>query len=133
MLDKKRIRLMTKTAVYERQGAEEDIRISTYFKKDYASMNTWITLIWVTAGYLLAAFLFVICYGSVLLEDLTILKMLVLMAAAVGIYLALLIIYGIGAGRFYRKKHTRAKQRVKKYYRDLSRIEKMYKKENNKS
>lgn len=124
---------MTKAAVYEKEHAGEDVRISSYYKNDYTSLNTWITLIWVTAGYALAAVLVVICAGDALMEDLTIFKLIVLAAIAVCAYLALLIIYGIGAGRFYKKKHTRAKQRVKKYYRDLSRIEKMYKKENNRS
>ncbi len=133
MLDKRRIRLMTKAAVYEKEHAEEDVKISSYYKKDYASLNTWITLIWVTVGYVLAGGLAVICTADTLMEDLTIFKLIILAATAVCAYLALLIIYGIGAGKFYKKKHTRAKQRVKKYYRDLSRIEKMYEKENNRS
>lgn len=133
MLDKRRIRLMTKAAVYEKEHAEEDVKISSYYKKDYASLNTWITLIWVAVGYVLAGGLAVICTADTLMEDLTIFKLIILAATAVCAYLALLIIYGIGAGKFYKKKHTRAKQRVKKYYRDLSRIEKMYEKENNRS
>ena len=133
MLDKRRIRLMTKAAIYEKKCAEEDIRISSYYKKDYASLNTWVTQLWVTAGYLLAAVLVLICAGDVILESLTIIKLIAICAVAVCIYLALLIVYGIGAGRFYKRKHTRAKQRVKKYYRDLSRIEKLYKKENDRS
>lgn len=133
MLDKRRIRLMTKAAVYEKEHAEEDVKISSYYKKDYASLNTWITLIWVTVGYVLAGGLAVICTADTLMEDLTIFKLIILAATAVCAYLALLIIYGIGVGKFYKKKHTRAKQRVKKYYRDLSRIEKMYEKENNRS
>ncbi|OUP86524.1 hypothetical protein B5F07_00600 [Lachnoclostridium sp. An169] len=133
MLDKRRIRLMTKAAVYEKEHAEEDVKISSYYKKDYASLNTWITLIWVTVGYILAGGLAVICTADTLMEDLTIFKLIILAATAVCAYLALFIIYGIGAGKFYKKKHTRAKQRVKKYYRDLSRIEKMYEKENNRS
>ena len=73
-------------------------------------------------------------YGEPLMEDLTFVKLFILLAVAVGAYLALLIIYGIGAGSFYKKKHIRAKQRVKKYIRDLSRIEKMNdKKEINRS
>ena len=67
--------------------------------------------------------------ADALLEDLTILKLLVFVTIAAAAYFALLIIYGVGAGRFYRKKHTQAKQRVKKYYRDMSRLEKIYKKE----
>ena len=125
MLDKKKIRLMTKTAVYEKRQGEEDIRITGYYKKDYSSLNTWITLIWVSAGYILVWGLILLCIGENVMEDLTIMKMLVLMAAAAGGYLALLIIYGIGAGSFYSRKYGRAKQRMKKYMRDISRLEKM--------
>ena len=129
MLDKRKIRLMTKMAIYEKKYGEEDIKISGYYKKDYSSLNTWITLIWVSAGYLLAAALLVLCGADAILEGLTFLKLLVLIAIAAGAYFALLIIYGIGSGKFYRRKHTQAKQRVKKYYRDMSRLEKIYKKE----
>lgn len=129
MLDKRKIRLMTKMAIYEKKYGKEDIKISGYYKKDYSSLNTWITLIWVSAGYLLAAALLVLCGADAILEGLTFLKLLVLIAIAAGAYFALLIIYGIGSGKFYRRKHTQAKQRVKKYYRDMSRLEKIYKKE----
>ena len=129
MLDKKRIRLMTRTAIYEKNHAEEDIKISTYYKKDYASLNTWITLIWITVGYVLAAGLFLLCTADSVMEGLTIVKLILLAAIALGFYFVLLIVYGIGAGNFYRKKHGRAKHRVKRYYRELSRLEKMYKKE----
>ena len=55
-------------------------------------------------------------------------------AVGLGVYLSMLIIFGIGAGTYYKKRHTEAKQRVKKYMRDLSRLEKMaHKKEIKKS
>ncbi len=131
MLDKKRIRLMARTAIYEKEHAEEDVKISTYYKKDYASLNTWITLIWVTVGYVLLVGIFLLCTVDSIMEGLTIVKLILLAAIALGFYLVLLILYGIGAGNFYRKKHGRAKHRVKRYYRELSRLEKMYKKEKN--
>lgn len=125
---------MTKTAIYEKNQGEEDLKIVCYYKKDYSSLNTWITLIWITVGYFLLCGIAFLCWGNVLLENLTIMKLLVLAAAAIGVYLALLIIYGIGAGSFYSQKYHRAKQRAKKYMRDLSRLEKMnQKKETNRS
>ena len=134
MLDKKKIRVMTRTAVYEKKEGIEDVKISGYYKKDYTSLNTWITLIWVTVGYVLVWGIVPLCLGEAIMEDLTIMKLLVLMAVAVGGYLTLLIIYGIGAGSFYSRKYTGAKQRMKKYMRDLSRLEKMNdKKEINRS
>lgn len=87
--------------------AEEDIKISGYYKKDYSSLNTWITLIWITVGYLLAAALLTLCGADALLEKLTILKLLIFVTIAAGAYFAMLIIYGVGAGRFYRKNIRR--------------------------
>lgn len=123
---------MTKSAVYEKKHGEEDLKISSYYKKDYTSLNTWITLVWITAGYVLAGGVVLLCFGEPLMEDLTIMKLLVLAAVAIGAYLSLLIIYGIGAGNFYSQKYFRAKKRVKKYLRDIAKLEKMNeKKESN--
>ena len=46
MLDKKRIRLMAKMSAYEKKHEKEDLRISSYYKKDYESglqsgMRSW--------------------------------------------------------------------------------------------
>ena len=134
MLDKRKIRLMTRAAIYEKKYGEEDLKITGYYQKDYVSLNVWITLIWMTIGYgMTAALLFVGC-GESLVEGITIPRMLIIAAVVLGIYLTLVIIFAIGAGSFYRKRHMRAKQRVKKYMRDLSRLEKMaHKKEIKKS
>ncbi len=125
MIDKRKVRLMSRAAIYEKRYGEEDIRITGYYQKDYASLNTWITLIWITAGFLLVAGLLFLAGGEELLEGITFVKLLLLAAIALAAYLALMIIYGIGAGSFYRKKHIQAKQRMKKYIRDLSRLQRM--------
>ena len=119
---------MTRAAIYEKEYGEEDLKITSYYKKDYSSLNTWITLIWVTPGYILLGGIIFLCFGESLVEGLTIMRLLFLAAVALALYLALMILYGIGAGNFYSKKHIRAKQRVKKYLRDISRLEKMNKK-----
>lgn len=45
MLDKDRIRLMTKMSIYEK-NYRDDFKIADYYRKDYASLKRWITLIW---------------------------------------------------------------------------------------
>ena len=55
---------MTKLAICEKKGIEKDIQISGYYKKDYASLKKWITLIGITIGYGLAAALFAGCGGK---------------------------------------------------------------------
>lgn len=129
MLDKKRIRLMSKTAMYEKHHIREDIKISSYYKKDYSSMNTLLTLLWATLGYLIVAAAIVFLNMDSLLENLTVQKLVIIVGVAVVAYLIVLIVYGISAVNFYKKRHTKAKQRVKKYYRDLKRLSKMIEKE----
>lgn len=134
MLDKRKIRLMTRAAIYDKTHGEEDLKITGYYQKDYVSLNVWITLIWLTVGYgLTAALLFAGC-GEILIEGITIARLLIIAAVILAVYLSLVVVFAIGAGSFYKKKHTQAKQRVKKYMRDLSRMEKMnHKKEINRS
>lgn len=125
MLDKRRIRLMARMSAYEKKHAKEDLKISTYYKKDYASLNTLISILWLTVGYVIVAGLVGLCNMDTILEDLTISKLVMLGGFVVGVYLVLVIIYSICASSFYKSKYTKAKQRVKKYYRDLSRLGKM--------
>ena len=63
MLDKRKIRLMTRAAIYEKNYGEEDFKISSYYKKDYSSLNTWVTLIWITVGYGLAVAVLFLGWG----------------------------------------------------------------------
>nr|WP_294491176.1 hypothetical protein [uncultured Mediterraneibacter sp.] len=125
MLDKKKIRLMTRTAIYDKEYGREDLKITDYYQKDYVSLNVWITLILITLGFFLLVALLFMSSGESIVEGLTIVRMLILAAVVLGAYLSLLVIYGIGVSTFYKKRHIRAKQRVKKYMRDLSRLEKM--------
>ena len=66
-------------------------------------------------------------FTDTLLEDLTFIKLVLLGVIVVGVYLALLILYGIGAGSFYKKKHQKAKENVRSYYRGLVKLEKVSK------
>ena len=125
MLDKKRIKLMTRMSAYEKKHINQDLKISTYYKKDYASLNTLISVLWVTVGYVIVAGLFALCNMDAILKDLDLTKLFLLVGIAAGGYLILIIIYSVCASSFYKTKHNRAKQRVKKYYRDLARLEKM--------
>lgn len=125
MLDKRRIKLMARMSAYEKKHLNRDLKISTYYKKDYASLNTLITILWITVGYAIVAGLYALCNIDAILKDLDMMKLFLLIGIVVGGYLILVIIYGVCASSFYKTKHNRAKQRVKKYYRDLSRLEKL--------
>lgn len=129
MLNEERVKLMTKMAAYEQKQGAEDFKISAYFRKDYASWNVVWTLIWVTIGYvILLALVAAICLEK-LLEHLNMRDMIIMGAAVVIGYLLFLICYGIISSQLYKKRHDRARGRVKKFNKDLNLLIKLYKKE----
>lgn len=129
MLNENRIRLMFRMASYEEKQGQEDLKISTYYRKDYTSMKTLATILWLTFGYVLLILLLVVGFMDILMKNITLTKIFVMGAGVVIGYIVLLILYGFCSSQFYRKNYNRAKKRMRRYYRDLGRLEKFGKKE----
>lgn len=129
MLNEERVKLMTKMAAYEKKQGSKDFRISAYFRNDYAGMNVVGTLIWVTIGYIVLVVLAGVALLDVLMNNLQFRTLIVLGAGVVLGYIVILILYGIISSEIYKRRHDAARERVKKYSRDLSLLKKLYKKE----
>ena len=64
-----------------------------------------------------------------ILANLSFSNIVILVVAIVAGYIFTVILYSIGAVRFYKKKHQVAKNGVKKHVRDLEILERMYERE----
>lgn len=51
MLDERKVKLMTRLALYEQTQGREDFKISEYYRKDYAGMHILFSFFWITIGY----------------------------------------------------------------------------------
>jgi len=129
MLDKEKIRVMAKLSSYEQGQGKEYIKIGTYFKKDYISLNALITVLWVTLGYVMIAGLYALVNIETLLQELSMDRLVQLIAIFVAIYLVVVIIFCVISSAVSRHRHQRAKQHMKRYYRDLFHLEKLAAKE----
>ena len=65
-----------------------------------------------------------------LLSKLSVGLIITLGLMAVAAYLAIVIVYAVITSHIYNKKHRDARQRVKRYNHNLTRLLKMYEKEN---
>ncbi len=130
MLNEKRIKLMVKLASYEAKEGKEDLKISSFYRKDYTSFHVLYTLLWVTVGYVIAAGVIMLVEMERLLERMTMYSLIMILAGVIVGYIAVLILYGMAACYLYRKKHNQARHRVKQYNHDLIVLNKMYEKEN---
>lgn len=129
MLNEKRVKHMVKLASYEMKNGADEFKISSYFRGDYISFNVLCTLLWTTIGYAAIVGLIVIAYMDVILERLTIQKGLLLIGAIGIIYVLFLVVYGIIAYFFYKKKHLNSRSRIKRFSQGLEELEKMYERE----
>ena len=105
MLNERRVKHMVKLASYESKKGADDMKINTYFKKDYISFNVLCSLIWMTVGYFLIVGLVGFVYIEQILDYLSLKQAIMLAGGILGVYAVLLIIYGVIASEIYKKKH----------------------------
>ena len=125
MLDERKVKLMTKLALYEHTQGKEDFKISEYYRKDYAGMHIFSSVIWVTVGYVLIAF----AGFDALMDNLSNSLLLMLLMIFVVGYFGVVVIYAVISSHIYNQKHKEARMRVKKYNHDLTRLLKWYERE----
>ena len=130
MLDQRKIELMTRLAFYEQTEGKEDFKVSEYYRRDYASLHTICSVLWVTIGYLCLVGILVLIWLDELLSNMSNTLIVMLIGMVVLGYVSLVIVYAIITNHIYNEKHKDARQRVKKYNHDLTRLLKMYEKEN---
>ena len=88
MLNEERVKLMVQLASYEQKEGKEDFKVSSYYKKDYVSFHRLATMIWTTIGYAMVAGLIGIAYMDQVLEELTLVKAIILVAVILIIYVS---------------------------------------------
>lgn len=124
MVNKNKVKLMTKLAMYEAKEGHNDLRIAEYDRKDYISFHTIVSLIWGAVGFVLIAALSAIAMLDVIMEKLSRTFLVGVIGMTVGGFLIFLVVLGLVAAIFYAKKYDSAEKRVKRYNRNLARLEK---------
>lgn len=129
MLNEKRVKHMVKMASYESNEGKEELNITTYFRKDYVTLNVLCTLIWTTVAYAILILILGFGFMDIILENLTLIKAGILIGAVLVVYVVLLCVFGSIASTFYAKKHARAGKHVGIYKKQLETLQRMYEKE----
>lgn len=130
MLNEKRVKHMVKLALYEGRGGAEEIKVSSYYKKDYIGFNVLWSVLWMTLAYVIVAVIIGMAFLKAILDNLSTGLIVSLGAAFVAGYALLLITYIVFSKKYYKKKHARAYHRVKRFKEGLEILEDMYREEN---
>ena len=129
MLNEKRVKHMVELAMYENKDGAEEMKTSSYYKKDYISFNMLWSIIWMTIAYLIVAILFVVAKLQVILNELSLIMIIAMGGGIIGAYIVLLVVYIFVSRDFYKRKHARSYFRVKKFKEGLEILQDMYQEE----
>ncbi len=129
MLDTRKIKIMTELALYEQTQGKQDFKISAYYRKDYSSFHMIATILWVTFGYICVVGLVAMGLLNTLMEDMSGGMLILLIVLAVVGYVVVVIVYAIISSHMFNKRHKEARQRVKRYNHNLTKLLKLYERE----
>ncbi|MCR5609892.1 MAG: hypothetical protein K6G26_12595 [Lachnospiraceae bacterium] len=122
MINKKKVRVMTNLAIYEKHN-EADIIISRFYKNDYIRLNMLKTAVNVTVAYLLIIFMLAIYNCEELITEYEDLNYVFIIRKVIIIYAVLLCAFLFISYVFYNYKYKDARKRLKLYYKKLRYLE----------
>lgn len=125
MLNERKVRLMTQLAIYENNSGT-DIRLSSYFKSDYARMQTLKTAVWVTISYIFIIGILAIYKLEYLIENAFTLDFPALGKKILGVYIIVMAVYLVLAMLGYSWKYKKSRENLAKYYRMLRKLNDLY-------
>ena len=123
MINERKVRLMTKTAIYEQGKDREDMKMNTYSGSDYVRFNMFKSLIGATITAVLIFILFAVYEMEQIMNDVMRMDYLKLGKQALTIYIIVLAVYAIASFFVYQQRYAKAAKRLKKYKMNLQKIE----------
>ena len=123
MINERKVRLMTKTAIYEQGKGREDMKMNTYSGSDYVRFNMFKSLIGATITAVLIFILFAVYEMEQIMNDVMRMDYLKLGKQALTIYIIVLAVYAIASFFVYQQRYAKAEKRLKKYKMNLQKIE----------
>lgn len=129
MLNYRKIRMMTKLAVYENKEGKNDIRLSKYYKTDYVRLQVLKSIICATIGYALILALIFMYKAEEIVQNAVSLDYKTLGTYILGVYVILVTIYGLGAILGYSMKYDASRKKLARYFKLLKRLDMIYKDE----
>jgi hypothetical protein len=123
LIDKEKIRLMSKLAIYEKNYGTIDEKINGYYKSDYVYLQNW----WARISAAIAGFIIV---GMFLLYKIFIEKVDIfdldykLYGIRIGIFILILIVfYSFLSSYVYNKRYEESQKRIKNYLEMLKQLD----------
>ena len=125
MLNKDKIRIMCRCAMYEKGQGKEDLAVNRYYQGDYVRLNTLKTVIGVTIGFVLCFGLYLVSRAEYYMKNIVGMNLVDFAGSILKYYIVVVVAFLIISVVFYSWKYKNTQKRIAQYYKDLERIQKM--------
>lgn len=129
MINNRKVRLMTRLAIYEENEGKEDVRLSKYYGTDYIRLNVLRSVVALTVGYLLLLLVIVVYHSEYLIREAVTLNYRDIIVRYAGGYILLLTVYCAACMIGYWVKYRNSRKKLSKYFRMLRRLRSIYREE----
>ena len=129
MLNEEKIRAMNKLALYEKKEGRKYLPVSKYYRTDYVGQALIRNLFVITLGYLLLVGVVALYNADFLMNNIHKMDLQRLGFYLIVGYAIILGVYTVLTFILYNVKYYLAKKSVKKYYEQLTKLEKLYQRE----
>lgn len=122
MVNKRKVRLMARTAMYERKEIKNDLPKAKYYKNDYVGLHMWITAVAVTIAFFLIILLVVACNFEYFINNILTINYALLGVILILIYIAMMTFFMLIAYFVYSYRYLSAESEIKTYQNRLHKI-----------
>jgi len=129
MVNMRKVRLMTKLAIYEKSEGKEDIKLGKYFRRDYIRLKILHNIVAVTIGYLLVVAMIVAYQMEYLIREAVNLDYIGIGKTILGIYIIIVTVYVMAAMVGYGLYYDYSRKKLAKYFRMLRLMRSLYQEE----
>ena len=126
MVNEEKVKIMNRLAMYEHGEGRKYLPVSRFYRSDYIGLALTKNFFLVTIGYVLGLAGVAAYFSEYLMDNVNKIDLVAVGVYIVVGYLIILIVYSVLTYIQYSVKYSRAKKSVREYYQDLTRLEKIY-------
>ncbi len=126
MVNNRKVRLMTKLAMYEAGTGKEDIKLNRYFRRDYLRSRMLNSFVATTVGFVCLVGLIALYEMEYIVGNAVSLDYMMLLKRCIAVYIVLLAIDEMTSLVYGMLHYNRSRNKLAKYFRMLRRMRAFY-------
>ena len=126
MLNQERVCEMTRLAIFDQKEGVECRPMIQYFRKDYIAREMLKSFITGTVAFFVFAAIFCLYYMEELIQQINSLDIRQITVRGILYYIACMAVYLLATYIVYHIRYTKGRQKIKKYYIHLKKVNRIY-------